>query len=217
MKPDVEEKTSPSLLYDRSFIDQGFKALTGVDEAGRGPLAGPVVAAAVIVRDFSFSARVGDSKKLSEKAREEAYEEILAKAVVGISVIDRDVIDRVNIFQATMQAMQEAVTKLGQTPDCILIDGPSVPKLPFKMVPVVDGDRLSFSIGCASIIAKVTRDRIMKYYDAMFPEYGFANHKGYGTEEHMAALRKHGPCRLHRQSFEPVRDALKAHGNTAYN
>ncbi len=188
-----------------------------MDEAGRGPLAGPVVAAAVIVRDFSFTASVGDSKKMSAKARETAYEEILSKAVVGISVVDRDVIDRINIFQATMQAMQEAVLKLGHTPDCILVDGPSAPRMPFKTVPLIDGDALSFSIGCASVIAKVTRDRIMAYYDTLYPEYGFAAHKGYGTEEHMAALRKYGPCRIHRQSFEPVRNAMELHGNTAHH
>jgi ribonuclease HII len=180
-----------------------------VDEAGRGPLAGPVVASAVIVRDFLFLSPIDDSKKMSAKARDTAYDEILEKCVVGISVVDPPLIDEVNIFQATMRAMEEAVMKLGVLPDCILIDGPKAPRLPFKQVPIVDGDAISFSIACASVVAKVTRDRIMRYYDTLYPEYDFSKHKGYGTKDHIEALKKHGPCKIHRKSFEPVKSLCK--------
>lgn len=176
-----------------------------MDEAGRGPLAGPVVASAVIVRDFSFSSVVNDSKKMSAKARESAYEEILAKCVVGVGIIDCQRIDQIDIFQATLRAMEEAVMKLGEIPNIILIDGPKTPNLPFKQVPIVDGDAISFSIACASVVAKVTRDRMMEYYAKEFPQYGFEKHKGYGTRDHMEAIKKHGPCKIHRRSFEPVK------------
>ena len=176
-----------------------------MDEAGRGPLAGPVVASAVIVRDFSFSSAVDDSKKMSAKARNIAYDEILTKCVVGIAIVDHDAIDRINIFQATLKAMEEAVMKLKQVPDGVLIDGPKGPRLPFKQFPIVDGDAKSFSIACASVVAKVTRDRMMEHYDTLYPQYGFAKHKGYGTAEHIEALKKYGPCEIHRKAFEPVR------------
>lgn len=202
--------TRPNLLqHDRHFLDQGFQSLAGVDEAGRGPLAGPVVASAVIVRDFSFSSLVDDSKKMSPKAREIAFEEILEKSVVGIGVIDPPLIDKINIYEATLRAMKEAVTKLGEIPACVLVDGPRGPRLPFKQFPIIDGDAVSFSIACASIVAKVTRDRIMEYYDRLYPEYGFKKHKGYGTEQHLEALRKHGPCKIHRRSFEPVKSLCR--------
>ena len=182
-------KSGPKLLqHDQHFLDQGFKSLAGVDEAGRGPLAGPVVASAVIVRDFLFSSDINDSKKMTPKAREIAYEEILEKSVVGIGVIDSPLIDEINIFEATMRAMQEALTRLGEIPDCVLIDGPKAPKLPFKQIPIINGDAVSFSIACASVVAKVTRDRIMKYYDRIYPEYGFGRHKGYGTQQQIQAL-----------------------------
>jgi ribonuclease HII len=182
-------------------------SLAGVDEAGRGPLAGPVVASAVIVRDFAFSevARVNDSKKMTAGARELAYREITQKCTVGVSVVGHEVIDRINIFQASMRAMREAVVGLGLVPDCLLIDGPHRPGVKTNQVPIVDGDAHSFSIACASIVAKVTRDRIMEEYDLIYPEYGFKNHKGYGTKRHIEALGKYGPCGIHRMSFRPVR------------
>ena len=176
-----------------------------MDEAGRGPLAGPVVASAVIVRDFSFSSTVNDSKKMSAKAREKAYEEILLKCVVGIGIVDCRMIDKIDIFQATLRAMEEAVMKLGEIPGVILVDGPKAPNLPFKQVPIVDGDAISFSIACASVVAKVTRDRMMEYYAKEFPQYGFEKHKGYGTRDHIEAIKKNGPCKIHRRSFEPVK------------
>ncbi|OIO39154.1 MAG: ribonuclease HII [Candidatus Omnitrophica bacterium CG1_02_46_14] len=205
MKKSASEKKSLLRQYDQVFLDQGFRSLAGVDEAGRGPLAGPVVASAVIVRDFSFSARIDDSKKMSAKDRIAAYDQILEKGLVGIGVVEPEGIDTLNIFQATMKAMQDAVGKLKEIPDCLLIDGPYTPELPHKRFAIVNGDALSFSIACASIVAKVTRDRMMEYYDEIYPEYGFKKHKGYGTKEHFEALRKNGPCRIHRRSFEPVK------------
>ena len=168
-------------------------------------MAGPVVASAVIVRDFSFLSVVDDSKKMTPKTREAAYEEILAKCIVGIAVVDHDIIDRINIYEATMRAMEEAVMKLKEAPDGVLIDGPRAPRLPFKQFTIIDGDAKSFTIACASVVAKVTRDRMMEHYDALYPEYGFSRHKGYGTEEHFEALRKYGPCEIHRKSFQPVK------------
>ena len=168
-------------------------------------MAGPVVASAVIVRDFSFSSTVNDSKKMSPKARETAYEEIMAKCTVGIGIIDCEMIDRIDIFQATLRAMEQAVMKLGEAPGAILVDGPKAPNLPFRQFPIIDGDAISFSIACASVVAKVTRDRMMEYYAEVYPEYGFEKHKGYGTRDHMEAIRKNGPCKIHRRSFEPIK------------
>ncbi len=193
------------VLHDRSFLERGFSSLAGVDEAGRGPLAGPVVASAVSVRDFSFESVVDDSKKMTPAAREAAYEEILAKCDVGFAAVDHEVIDRVNILQASLMAMGKAVRKLTKAPDCLLIDGPRIPHADMKSFPIIGGDALSFSIACASIVAKVTRDRLMEDFDKIYPQYGFKKHKGYGTAEHLEALEKHGPCPIHRRSFGPVR------------
>jgi ribonuclease HII len=200
------------LLHDQEFLNRGFLSLAGVDEAGRGPLAGPVVASAVIVRDFSFLYAVDDSKKMSPIAREKAFDEILAKCVVGIGTVESEVIDEVNILEATFLAMQEAVATLGETPGCVLVDGSVSPRLLIRRFPIVDGDAKSFSIACASVIAKVTRDRMMEYYDELYPQYGFKNHKGYGTVEHVAAIKKHGPCKIHRKSFAPTKNLLTRMG-----
>jgi len=209
LKKNESARQSNLLQHDRSFLEQGFRSLAGVDEAGRGPLAGPVVASAVVVRDFSFVSAINDSKKMSAKARETAYQEILEKSVVGIGIVDPPLIDEWNIYQASLRAMEEAVMKLRETPDCILVDGPKTPNLPFKQFPIIDGDAKSFSIACASIVAKVTRDRIMDYYDDLYPVYGFRRHKGYGTPLHVEMLKKHGPCKIHRRSFEPVKSLWK--------
>lgn len=179
-----------------------------MDEAGRGPLAGPVVASAVIVRDFSFRCAVDDSKMMSAEAREAAYEEIHEKCEVAFAVVEHDVIDEINILRASLKAMSEAILKLPTRPDFVLVDGPHVPEAPMKRQAVIDGDALSFSIACASIVAKVTRDRIMEEADRAFPQYGFRRHKGYGTPEHLEALKAHGPCDIHRKTFEPVRILL---------
>jgi ribonuclease HII len=200
-----EKKHSKLLLFDQGFLSQGFTSLTGVDEAGRGPWAGPVVASAVIVRDFSFESAIDDSKKMTPRSRAKAYAEILKKCSVGVGAVDSELIDEINILEATFRAMREALKSLGQTPDCVLVDGNRTPETSYKVTPVIDGDATSFSIACASIVAKVTRDRMMEYFDEVYPQYGFRRHKGYGTPEHAAALKQHGPCRIHRKSFAPIR------------
>lgn len=189
------------LYYERRLKRQGKRYIAGVDEAGRGPLAGPVVASAVILRDFKFKNRIADSKVLSRKSRERAYEEILEKAYVGIGVVSEKEIDRINILQATLRAMELAVGDLAIKPDYLLIDGITYPKVPQPKLAIIDGESHSISIACASIIAKVTRDLIMSYYDALYPKYGFARHKGYGTKAHFGAIKRHGPCPVHRFTF----------------
>ena len=187
----------PLLRHDQTYLEQGFRSLAGVDEAGRGPLAGPVVAAAVIVRDFSFSSVIRDSKQLSAKQRSAAYGEILEKCVVSTALVDAHRIDATDILAASLLAMRQAVVKLAQEPDGVLVDGPHALEMPLRQFPIIDGDSRSLAIACASIVAKVTRDRMMEYYDEIYPQYGFKKHKGYGTAEHVEALKKHGPCRIH--------------------
>lgn len=201
MKKNAGRSRLKLLRLDRSFLDRGFLSLAGVDEAGRGPLAGPVVASAVVVREFSFEARIDDSKLMTPAAREIAYREILEKCAVGVSIVEHEVIDEINILQATLRAMRGAVSRLPVPPDCLLVDGNKSPDVACKSFAIVDGDAKSLSIACASIVAKVTRDRIMEEYSRMFPQYGFARHKGYGTSEHYDALEKHGPSPIHRRSF----------------
>ena len=197
------------LLFDEGFRKQGFLSLAGVDEAGRGPWAGPVVASAVVVRDVSFTNTIDDSKKMTSASRERAYSEILEKCEVGVGIVDVETIDRVNILEATFRAMGEALERLSAAPDCVLVDGNKVPRVPYRLQPVVDGDARSFSIACASVVAKVTRDRLMEVLDEVYPLYGFGRHKGYGTREHADALKKHGPCKIHRKSFEPVKNLFR--------
>ena len=189
----------------------GFSLIAGVDEAGRGPLAGPVVAAAVIMPLGCFLPRVNDSKKLSPKVRAELYDLIKEQAIaVSSASADEKIIDRVNIYQATMNCMYEALFSLSRQPQEVLIDAVQLEQLPVPSMSIVKGDAKSVSIAAASIIAKVERDRLMDQYDKVYPEYGFAQHKGYGTAEHMAALRKYGPCPIHRRSFEPVRSMVNS-------
>ncbi|MBI4432441.1 MAG: ribonuclease HII [Candidatus Omnitrophica bacterium] len=210
MKKENGKRRHRLLLHDDSFLKKGFASLAGVDEAGRGPLAGPLVASAVIVRDFSFLNRIDDSKRLTPLLREKAYDEIVKKSWVGIAVISHEEIDAVNIFQATMLAMQRAVRGLPVRPDCILVDGNRAPALGAQAFPIVEGDARSFSIACASVVAKVTRDRLMRQYHEKFPQYGFYQHKGYGTPGHLQALKKHGPCEIHRKSFEPIKSEIRS-------
>jgi ribonuclease HII len=191
-----------SLDIERSLWLQGLEAVAGVDEAGRGPLAGPVVAAAVIFQSETWIAGVDDSKKLTEKKRNELFHRIKSSALsVGVGIIPHDTIDHVNIYQATMIAMHEAVRRLQREPDFILTDGRGFTHETIPHRNIVNGDALSFTIAAASIIAKVTRDEMMRAYDAQFPQYGFARHKGYGTKQHLAAIREHGYCEIHRRSF----------------
>ncbi|MDP3730535.1 MAG: ribonuclease HII [Candidatus Omnitrophota bacterium] len=201
-------KVTRLLLHEKSLNSLGFSRIAGVDEAGRGPLAGPVVAGAVIVKDIRFKERIDDSKKLTAKRREVAYREILKKSIVGVGIIGERTIDKVNIYQATKKAMQMAVSRLKIPPDYVIVDGNMkiATKCPLKCI--VGGDSKSLSIAAASIVAKVTRDRIMVDYDKLYPQYGFARHKGYGTREHMAAIKTHGASPIHRSSFRPIKDFL---------
>ena len=174
----------------------------GIDEAGRGPLAGPVVAGAVILPADCEILFLNDSKKLSEKRRDELFDEIKAKAVsFGIGVVGPGRIDEINILQATYEAMRTAVSQLSPAPEVLLNDAVTIPGIATRQVPIIKGDAKSVSIAAASILAKVTRDRMMVEYDAIFPQYGFAKHKGYGTAAHIAAIKEFGPCPIHRKTF----------------
>ncbi len=188
------------MRYEREYEAEGL--IAGIDEAGRGPLAGPVVAAAVILYPGAEILGINDSKKLSEKAREALYPEILERSMaVGIGIVSAGRIDEINILQATYEAMRKAVSQLCFQPDVLLVDAVTIPGIGIRQVPIIKGDAKSLSIGAASIIAKVTRDRMMRELDEVYPEYGFAAHKGYGTAAHIAALKEYGPCPIHRTSF----------------
>ncbi|MCI8949988.1 MAG: ribonuclease HII [Lachnospiraceae bacterium] len=176
--------------------------ICGIDEAGRGPLAGPVVAGAVILPKDCKILYLNDSKKLSEKRREELFLEIQDKAVsYAAGIVSPGEIDAINILQATYEAMRQAVRKLSQVPDVLLNDAVEIPGLSMKQVKIIHGDAKSLSIAAASVLAKVTRDHMMMEYDVIYPEYGFAKHKGYGTKAHIQALKDHGPCPIHRKTF----------------
>ena len=179
-----------------------YKLICGIDEVGRGPLAGPVVAGAVILPKDSCILYVNDSKKLSETKREELYEVIMKEAVsVGLGSVDNIRIDEINILQATYEAMRQAISKLDPEPDILLNDAVTIPGVDVKQVPIIKGDARSVSIASASIVAKVTRDRLMVEYDKEYPEYDFASNKGYGSARHIEAIRKYGPTPIHRRSF----------------
>ena len=186
--------------FEREY--DGCSLICGVDEAGRGPLAGPVAAGAVILPKDCTILYLNDSKKLSEKRREELFLEIREKAVsYSVGIVGPERIDEINILQATYEAMRQAVSGLGVVPDLLLNDAVTIPELAFPQVPIIKGDAKSVSIPAASILAKVTRDHLMEEYDRQFPQYGFAKHKGYGTAAHVAAIREFGPCTIHRRSF----------------
>ncbi len=196
-----------NLAFERLANKQGFCMIAGLDEAGRGPLAGPVVAAAVILSKDEDLPGVTDSKKLTKSQREKQYEIIMARAVaVGIGVSDHLLIDRINILQATLAAMQQAILNLNPAPDYLLIDGISKVPLAIPQKTIIKGDSASLSIAAASIVAKVTRDRQMVEFDRRFPGYGFASNKGYGSAAHMAAIARFGPCEIHRKSFAGVKE-----------
>lgn len=186
--------------YEREYSDYEF--ICGIDEVGRGPLAGPVVAGAVILPKDCDILYINDSKKLSAKKRDELYDEIMEKAVAtGIGMASHERIDEINILQATYEAMRQAISKLSPQPTLLLNDAVTIPEVSIKQVPIIKGDAKSISIGAASIIAKVTRDRMMEQYDTMYPGYGFASNKGYGSTEHIDQIKKNGPCPIHRKSF----------------
>ena len=176
--------------------------IAGLDEAGRGPLAGPVVAAAVILPKDIFLPFLNDSKKVTEKRRDVLFDEIKQNAIAyGIGIASNTLIDEINILQATYEAMREAINALSTRPDILLVDAIHIPGIDIRQVGIVKGDAKSVNIAAASILAKVTRDRLMAEYDKIYPEYGFASNKGYGTAAHIAALKEYGPCEIHRKSF----------------
>jgi ribonuclease HII len=194
-------------FFEKKATEKGYKAIAGIDEAGRGPLAGPVVSAAVILPPTFSVADVTDSKKLSAKKRVRLYQQIYSHAIsVGIGIVDPVEIDRINILQASLLAMAMATNNLRPQPECLLIDGPfRIPtRLPQK--PIAKGDTLSVSIAAASIVAKVTRDRLMERYHEYYPQFDFSRHKGYPTRAHKEAIRKFGYCPIHRQTFKGVKE-----------
>ncbi|RGZ01512.1 ribonuclease HII [Clostridium sp. AM58-1XD] len=203
----TEEKLQAELerlekMKEYEYTYAACDAICGIDEAGRGPLAGPVAAAAVILPKDCRILFLNDSKKLSEKRREELFLEIKEKAVsFGVGLVSPERIDEINILQATYEAMRSAISQLAVKPDLLLNDAVTIPDVEIDQVPIIKGDAKSVSIAAASILAKVTRDHMMTEYDKLFPEYGFARHKGYGTAVHIAAIREHGPCPIHRRSF----------------
>lgn len=202
MKEKELERLKSMLEIEENLYEKGYNFICGVDEAGRGPLCGPVVAAAVILPKDECIEGVNDSKKISEKKREKLYDEIINKALaVGIGISDVDVIESVNILNATKLAMKQAINNLGSTPDYVLIDGNQMIDISIPAETVVSGDAKSESIAAASIVAKVTRDRMLREWDKDYPDYGFAKHKGYGTKAHVEAIQKYGLTPIHRPSF----------------
>ena len=208
------------LYYENKAKRQGFNFVIGVDEVGRGPLAGPVVACAVILKNKKFKNKIRDSKQLTAQERERAFDEIYEKSSVGIGAVNEAIIDKINILEATRIAMEKAVLSLVSNffkekqlkekkilnKICVLVDGSRLNlNLPYKSKNIIAGDRKSLSIASASIIAKVIRDRMMSMFGRLYPEYGFAKHKGYGTRQHLKALEINGPSLIHRRSFNPLR------------
>ena len=203
MKEKEIERLNEIKKIDKSVFDEGYEYVCGIDEAGRGPLAGPVVVAAVIMPKDSMIEGVNDSKKVSEKKREKLYDLILEEAIAyGVGIVDQNEIDRINILNATKAGLTEAVSSLKVKPDVILVDAlTNIDTCGIQYRSIVKGDAKSYSIAAASIIAKVTRDRIMREWDKIYPQYGFEKHKGYGTAAHIKAIKENGLCPLHRLSF----------------
>jgi ribonuclease HII len=210
--------TTDLLYYERQAWERDHQRVAGIDEAGRGPLAGPVVAAAVVAAADVLEAEqngllcgLTDSKKLTPKRRDLFFDVLhdCPTVRIGVGIIDSEEIDEINILEATHSAMRQAVNGLDPLPDLLLVDGRPVPGLPVDSLAVVKGDQLSLLIAAASVVAKVTRDRIMLEYDRQYPQYGFARHKGYGSKAHFVALMEHGPSPIHRHSFRPVRESAR--------
>ena len=216
------ERFHKMLSYERNYYEEGAKLIAGVDEAGRGPLAGPLVIAAVIMPEEFFISGLNDSKQISASKRDKLYDEILQKALsVSVNIVSISNIDELNIYRATQQGMAEVLLHLDKQPDVALIDAMPVEAGEIKTVSLVHGDALSASIAAASIIAKVTRDRIMEKLDALYPAYKFANNKGYGSKDHMQAIDQDGVTEWHRRSYEPVKslnlEAVKVQENILYS
>ena len=204
LTPDLKTSPPDKLRYEKALWHAGLTRVAGVDEAGRGPLAGPVVAAAVIFSPGEIIPGVDDSKKLTAEAREKLYPLLLSRCIdFGVGLVTAEEIDHLNILQASLLAMKKALANLHLQPEHVLIDGRTRLDLDTPQTAIIKGDALSFTIGAASIIAKVVRDAIMQHYHRQFPGYGFHEHKGYSTENHLAALRRLGPCAIHRRSFRP--------------
>ncbi|MBO5413749.1 MAG: ribonuclease HII [Clostridia bacterium] len=203
MKEREEERLRTLKEYENKLHETGVNYIAGIDEAGRGPLAGPVVVGVVIMKPDSFIEGINDSKKISETKREKLYEQITEEALAwSVGIVTEKEIDEINILNATKKALTQALENLEIKPDRILVD--ALEHIDTKGVPytsIIKGDAKVYSISAASIVAKVTRDRIMREYDEVYPEYGFAKHKGYGTAAHIAAIKEHGPCALHRKTF----------------
>ena len=188
--------------YEDEAYEKGYEIIAGIDEAGRGPLAGPVVAAAVILRRGSFIEGLNDSKKLTPQKRDKLYDIIMKNALsVGVGIVDEKIIDEINILNATKVAMKQAIEKLIINPDILLTDAVKLPEVKIPQISIVKGDAKSVSIAAASVIAKVTRDRFIEKMDSEYPQYGFSKHKGYGTKAHIEAIKKYGICPIHRVSF----------------
>ena len=197
------------IKYEKKYWDEGFQKIVGIDEAGRGPLAGPVVAASVILKPYEIIEGVKDSKKLSSKKRKDLFNQIYEKALsVGVGIVDEDIIDEINILKATFLAMKKSLGNLNLKPDKVLIDGPYSDITIYPTDYIVNGDNISQSIAAASIIAKVTRDKIMYEYDKIFPDYKFINHKGYGTKYHIEQLELNKSTPIHRRSFKIVKNNM---------
>lgn len=203
MKEKEEERLKNLKQIEKELHEKGFKNICGIDEAGRGPLAGPVVVAGVIMPEDSMIEGVNDSKKVSEKKREKLYEQIIEEAVsYSVGIIDQNEIDEINILNATKKGLTESIKGLKVKPERIIVDAlDKIDTCGIPYMPIVKGDAKCYSIAAASIIAKVTRDRIMRQWDEVYPMYGFSRHKGYGTAAHIAAIKEYGLCPLHRRSF----------------
>lgn len=203
MKEKEEQRLNMLKQYENDLRNKGYKYICGIDEAGRGPLAGPVVVASVIMPANSMIEGVNDSKKVSEKKREKLYDLILEEAIsYGVGIIGQDEIDEINILNATKKGLTMSLQELTQKPDLIIVDALThIDTLGIPYESIIKGDAKCYSISAASIIAKVTRDRIMREWDKVYPQYGFAQHKGYGTSAHINAIKEFGPCPLHRKSF----------------
>jgi ribonuclease HII len=204
--PLLEEEIVPTFRFEKGLMRDGFMPIAGVDEAGRGPLAGPVVASAVILDPKRIPKGLNDSKQLTAARRDELYEEILATSDVSIASLSHSSIDRFNILRASLEAMRRAVASLPKTARFVLVDGRDIPAgLSCHAKALIKGDARSFSIAAASIVAKVTRDRMMRSAGISYPQYGFETHAGYSTEVHRTAITLHGPCAIHRMTFSPFK------------
>jgi ribonuclease HII len=210
VEQDEWQRLQELVLFEKEARLKGFKLIAGIDEAGRGPLAGPVVAAVCILPKNLFIPDIDDSKKLTPKKRCELFEFLVnhKKIHYGIGILSSVKIDEINIYQATVQALLQAVNRLTVAPDLLLVDGMQIPHETIPSQKIIKGDQKSQSIAAASIIAKETRDRLMREYDRIWPDYGFLQHKGYGTEMHLKALALHGPCPIHRRSFDPIKSMI---------